>query len=128
MKQAITSVGVVLLCIASGGAELTLDRQENWFIIRGAELPTGEIRVNYLEAFCRAGSTDADWSKHTVVGHKTETRFENLENKRIKLRSKLDDGLWVEHEIVAGDDEVIFKLTAYNTSDHVNEAHWAQPC
>ncbi len=78
--------------------------------------------------FCRGGSTDADWGKHTVVGHQTVTRFENLENKHLKLRSIVDDGLWVEHDITAGDDEITFKLFAFNSSDHVNEAQWAQPC
>jgi hypothetical protein len=30
-------------------------------VIRGHHLPGREIRINYLEAYCRAGSTDADW-------------------------------------------------------------------
>ena len=119
----------LLLSAAPVHAQLTIKRVDNWLIIHGDQIPGGDIKINYLEAFCRGGSTDADWVKHTVVGHKTETRFENtLENKRIKLRSKLDDGVWVEHEITAGDDEVTFKLSAYNTTDHVNEAQWAQPC
>lgn len=118
-----------LLLAPALSAQLTIKRVDNWLIIHGDQIPGGDIKINYLEAFCRGGSTDADWIKHTVVGHKTETRFENtLENKRIHLRSKLDDGLWVEHEILAGDDEITFQLTAYNTTDHVNEAQWAQPC
>src|SRR6185295_17176069 len=39
---------------------LTLERTNHWLIIRGPQLP-GEIKINYLEAYCRAGSTDADW-------------------------------------------------------------------
>jgi hypothetical protein len=119
---------LLFLCAAPVHADLTIKRVDNWLVIRGPDLPGSEIRINYLEAFCRAGSTDADWVKHTVVGHKTQTRFENSENKHIKLRSILDDGLWVEHDITAGDDEVTFNLTAYNFTDHVNEAEWAQPC
>lgn len=47
----------------SSGASppLTLDRDANWLVIRGKHLPGGEIRINYLEAYCRDGSTDADW-------------------------------------------------------------------
>ncbi len=133
MKSLCTLLSLLAVTLLAGmspvHAQLSIKRVDNWLIIHGDQIPGGDIKINYLEAFCRGGSTDADWVKHTVVGHKTETRFENtLENKRIKLRSKLDDGLWVEHDIVAGDDEVSFTLTAYNTSDHVNEAQWAQPC
>jgi len=56
--------GTALLCPA-----LTLSRENNWLIIHGADLPSGQIRINYLEAYCRANSTDADWVKHTVVRH-----------------------------------------------------------
>jgi hypothetical protein len=43
-------------------ASLTLAYEPpHWLIIRGPHLPHGGIRVNYLEAYCRAGSTDADW-------------------------------------------------------------------
>src|ERR1700685_1132814 len=77
-------------------AQLTIKRVNNFLVIHGDQIPGGDIRINYLEAFCRGGSTDADWVKHTVVGHQTQTRFENLENKHIKLRSILEDGLWVE--------------------------------
>src|SRR3954470_20392345 len=123
MKQAITSVGVVLLCIASGGAELTLDRQENWFIIRGAELPTGEIRINYLEAYCRAGSTDADWSKHTVIRHTSKLLSLSDDKKILRLRDMIADGVTVEHTITAKDDEIDFRLVAHNPGTRRSEAH-----
>src|SRR4051812_3933423 len=51
---------------------LTLAREQNWLIIRGPQIPGGEIRINYLEAYCRAGSTDADWVQHTVIKHTSE--------------------------------------------------------
>jgi hypothetical protein len=44
----------------------------NWLVIKGAHLPNGEVRINYLEAYCRPGSTDADWVKHTVIHHTNE--------------------------------------------------------
>jgi len=109
-------------------ADLTLKRVDNWLIIRGPNIPGGEIKINYLEAYCRAGSTDADWMKHTFVGHKTETRYEPADGKELKLRCTVKDGLSVEHDIKAGEDEVTFDLVAYNFTDHVNEAEWAQPC
>jgi hypothetical protein len=106
---------------------LRLERTNHWLIIRGPHLP-GEIRINYLEAYCRAGSTDADWVKHTVVPH--TNRFVSLspDAKVLRLRDVLVDGVTVEHTITAGDDEVDFHLRAHNPGPVRSEAHWAQPC
>lgn len=107
---------------------LQLAREKNWLIIKAPHLPGGEIRINYLEAYCRPGSTDADWMKHTYVGHKTELVSARPDGKQMRLRCAVNDGLVVEHDIRATDDEVTFELTAKNPTDHPNEAHWAQPC
>jgi hypothetical protein len=119
-----------LACVAMAQDQptLTLARDANWLFIRGAHLPNGEIKVNYLEAYCRAGSTDADWRTHTVVPHKTELVSLSADGKRMKLRCSVSDGLMVDHVITAGDDEVSFDLTVNNPTDRVNEAQWAQPC
>src|SRR5262245_10012412 len=57
--------------LAAEKPTLTLARTNNWLIILGRHLP-GPIRINYLEAYCRPGSTDADWVKHTMISHKNE--------------------------------------------------------
>ncbi len=51
--------------------DLTLARDKNWLVIQGPHLPKGEIRINYLEAYCRTNSTTADWHD-TTIGHTTE--------------------------------------------------------
>ena len=107
---------------------LTLDRDGNWLIIRGAEIPANEIRINYLEAYCRAGCTDADWVKHTVIPHTNELISLNAEKTVLRLRDTLADGLIVEHTISAATEEVDFRLTAKNPTRRRSEAHWAQPC
>ncbi len=131
------ALACVLLCSAAASLlaqqpaptpTLTLAREQNWLVIKGAHLPKGEIRVNYLEAYCRAGSTDADWMKHTYVGHETKLVSASPDGRRIQLRCQVKDGLVVDHDITAGDDEVTFALTVHNPTGHVNEAHWAQPC
>src|SRR5258705_10934138 len=53
-------------------ASLTLSRENNWLVIHGAQIPGEKISINYLEAYCRANSTDADCNKHTVIQHKNE--------------------------------------------------------
>lgn len=106
---------------------LTMTWEKNYLIIRGEKLPGREMSINYLEAYCRAGSTDQDWGK-TVVGHTTELLSATSDQKSIKLKCTLKDGVTVIHEIRVGDDEVDFRLTAHNPTDEASEAVWAQPC
>jgi hypothetical protein len=107
---------------------LTLSRTDNWLIIHGSQLPGGEIRIVYLEAYCRANSTDADWGKHTVIPHNTELLSLDDAHKVMRLKCTLEDGVTVHHTIAAGNDEVDFRLTAHNPGSKRSEAHWAQAC
>src|SRR5256885_11301565 len=111
MKSSPRSIATIVLFWWATGSfsfALTLARENNWLIIRGASLPSGEIRINYLEAYCRANSTDADWVKHTVIKHMNQ--MVSASDKVIKMRDTLADGLIVDHTITAGDDEVDFRL------------------
>ncbi len=100
----------------------------HWLLIRDPHLPGSEIRINYLEAYCRAGSTDADWVKHTVIPHTVELLDRSQDGSTIRLRDRLVDGVTVEHTVIAHADEVEFRLTARNPGPARSEAHWAQPC
>jgi hypothetical protein len=105
---------------------LKLARDGHWLVITGGRLPVGGIRINYLEAYCRPGSTDADWVKDTVIPHKSEVLSASA--GEIKLRDTLEDGVVVDHTITAGTDEVSFNVTARNPTAKASEVHWAQPC
>jgi hypothetical protein len=107
---------------------LTLARDHHWLVIRGPHLRGGEIRINYLEAYCREQSTDADWVKHTVIPHTNVFVSLSGDAKVLRLRDTLADGLIVDHTITAKDDEVDFRLVATNPTARRSEAHWAQPC
>jgi hypothetical protein len=111
---------------AQGG--LTLSREKNWLVIHGTNIPGGMIRINYLEAYCRPNSTDADWVKHTVIPHTNDLVKLSPDNKMLRLRDRLEDGVVVEHTIIATEDEVDFRLAAHNPTDKASQAHWAQPC
>lgn len=100
--------------------------EKNFLTIDGDHLP-GPIRVNYLEAYCRAGSTDRDWGQ-TVISHQAEMLSVSDDGRVIRLRDKLADGVVVEHTITAGIDEIDFRITAHNPTEKPSEAHWAQPC
>jgi hypothetical protein len=106
---------------------LTLAWADNILTVRGPALPGGAVKVWYLEAFCRPGSTDRDW-KETVIPHTTRLVEADADGRRLKLRSTLADGVVVDHETRAGRDEVDFRLVATNPTDRASEAHWAQPC
>jgi hypothetical protein len=114
-----------LASTALGADPLILSREANWLVIGGPQLP-GEIRINYLEAYCRAGSTDADWVKHTVIPHKSE--LVSATPQKVVIRDVLADGVAVDHVITATADEVDFQLAAKNPTSTASEVHWAQPC
>lgn len=109
------------------GGKLTLRWEKNYLHIRGEQVPGGEIEINYLEAYCRPGSTDRDWHE-TVIGHSTEKLAAKEDGSVIRLKDKLRDGVMVEHAITAGKDEVDFRLVAHNPTQSASQAHWAQPC
>jgi hypothetical protein len=133
-RKSCTAVATLLLilaadvCRCSAAEALTLARDGHWLVIRGAHLPGGEIRINYLEAYCRPGSTDADWVKHTVIPHQSELVSVSSAGQQMQLRDTLEDGVVVEHEITARGDEIDFRLTARTPTSTASEAHWAQPC
>jgi hypothetical protein len=101
--------------------------ENNMLTITHPAIPGRSLEVNYLEAFCRPGSTDRDWGD-TVIPHRTEKVSEADDGSAIVLRSELKDGVVVHHRISTDSDTVRFKLEAVNPSDRVSEAHWAQPC
>jgi hypothetical protein len=106
---------------------LTLSWANNFLTIHGTHLPQGTVKIHYLEAYCRPGSTDRDW-RQTVIKHRTELLSTSTDSQVIKLRCTLEDGVVVTHEITAGEDEVLFHLVAANPTRTASEAHWAQPC
>lgn len=110
------------------GLSVTWDK--NYLTIRGDKLPGREMKVLYLEAYCRPGSTDRDWGQ-TVIGHTTEQlplATGETAGRVVKLKCLLKDGVTVQHTITAKDDEIDFQLVAHNPTDKPSQADWAQPC
>jgi len=103
---------------------LAISWEKNFLTIRG-KFPGDEIKVMYLEAYCRPGSTDRDWGQ-TVIPHKAEQL--QATDAMIQLQDTLADGVVVKHLIKATADEVDFRVTAHNPTDKQSQAHWAQPC
>ncbi len=112
---------------APPAGRLSVRWDNNFLKIRGESVPGGEIEINYLEAYCRPGSTDRDWGE-TVIRHRSEKVEAREDGSLVRLRDRLEDGVVVEHTITAGTDEVDFRLTAHNPTTRASQAHWAQPC
>jgi len=112
---------------AESETRLTIAWKDNFLTIHGEHLPGKDIRINYLEAYCRPGSTDREWGE-TVIGHKTELLSADKDGRTLRLKDTLRDGVLVEHTITARDDEIDFRLVAHNPTDKESQAHWAQPC
>ena len=106
---------------------LAITWQDNFLTITAPGLPGGEIRINYLEAYCRPGSTDRDWGE-TVIKHTATLIAVEEDGHRIRLLDRLADGVQVEHTISARDDEVGFEVVAHNPTAQDSQVDWAQPC
>ncbi|MCA9217347.1 MAG: hypothetical protein KDB27_29965 [Planctomycetales bacterium] len=131
MNRTITCLlfAATMQAVASG---LEISWEKNYLTIfgdvGGKPIPGESIEIHYLEAYCRANSQTTDWTKHTVVGHKTELVSASVDRTKLHLRCILKDGVVVDHRIEAKDDEINFDLTAHNPTNVRSEAHWAQPC
>lgn len=116
--------------IAADPGPLSLTWSKNYLTILGETLPGREMKVLYLEAYCRPGSTDRDWAQ-TVIGHRTEQlpdQDSSDTGRVIRLKCTLNDGVTVHHTISASRDEIDFRLVAHNPTEAVSQADWAQPC
>jgi hypothetical protein len=114
--------------MAAEESKLTMHWEDEILTIRGNHLPGKEMKIWYLEAYCRDNSKTTHWGQHTVVGHETELVSRNEEGTRIQLQCKVNDGLIVNHVITSSHDEIDIQITAHNPTNKRSEAHWAQPC
>jgi hypothetical protein len=129
MRRALAAVVLAAGCrsvAVRDGAELSLAWEKNILTIRGPGLPA-PVTVLYLEAYCRSGSTNRDW-KETVIPHRTEKVEASPDGKVIRLRSRVEGGVEVDHEIRAGRGEVDFRVEAVNRGPAYVDAVWVQPC
>ena len=110
-----------------GRNDLRLEWRDDILRIRSPRIPGGQVELWYLEAFCRSGSTGRDWSQ-TVIAHKTTEIASDERTGVIRLKSVVEPGVEVVHEIRAEGDEVDFRLTLTNPTDHEVDIEWAQPC
>jgi len=93
----------------------------------GAAIPGGAVKIWYLEAFCRSGGHDRDWSQ-TTIPHHTELISASKDRRHIKLRTMDETDVEILHDIRSRTDEVEFRLILKNHGDRVSDLQWFQPC
>lgn len=106
---------------------LTIEWDDRFLEVSGPKIPGGPIRIHYLEAYCRPGSTDRDWSE-TVIPHESRLTSAAGDNQRLEIEDQLVDGVVVRHVIEADNDSVTFHVTATNPTEQASQVDWAQPC
>ncbi len=116
-----------VLAQTAPGAGVRIHWRDNMLTVRTPWMPGGGLEVWYLEAFCRKGSTDREWEK-TVIPFRTSLLPTSVEGSRIRLRTILDNGVVVMHDLRAGEDEVDFRLTFTNPTPDDADLEWGQPC
>ena len=113
--------------VTAADQTLTLSRDKNWVVVSGRHLPGGEVRINYIESYCRPGSTDVDCAQ-TKIPHRSEQPTVFDSNQHLSLRDTLADGGLV---LVIGSNSVhtvTFRLSAHNPTAVASSVHWGQPC
>ncbi|MFW6125027.1 MAG: hypothetical protein ACOC46_02665 [Pirellulales bacterium] len=106
---------------------LRIQWDDDLLVVRSPVLPDGKLEIWYLEAFCRSGSTRRDW-RETVLPHETVKLAADPAGRSLRLRSVVEGGVVVLHEIRAGQDDVDFRLALTNPTGQPVDVQWAQPC
>ncbi len=119
--------GVSVGSAEEGQAGLRLEWKDRMLRIYSARIPTGQLEVWYLEAYCRRGSTHRDWSE-TIIPFGSKLVAVNPEATRLQIEDHLEPGVGVLHNVQAGEDEVHFEVTLRNLTDQPQDVEWAQPC
>lgn len=114
----------LFLCCDIGQA-LEISWTNNLLIVTGSDLPGGKLQIWYLEAFCRAGAHHRDW-RQTTLPHKT-TLLTNDRNRTLLFRTLVQPDIEVNHQIVAGADELDIRFSMINRGSQDVGVQWFQP-
>jgi len=115
----------ILLAFVVSGDGMTIAWDKDYLTVAAEGLPGGEVRIHYLEAYLRSGTTDRDW-RISMIPHRTQKI--SATPKRIELQCRVQPSVVVDHVIEAGKDDVTFTITAKNTGKEFVDVQWAQPC
>lgn len=97
----------------------------NMLRVSGSQVPGEFMETWYLEAFCRSGSTGQSWDK-TTIPHQTE--LIDPRPHHLRLRTRVEPSIVIDHVITTKHDEVDFQMTVRNEGASFVDVQWFQPC
>jgi hypothetical protein len=112
---------------AFAASEVRLDWKDNRLTVLSPRLPGGKVEIWYLEAFCRKGSTRRKWEE-TVIPQQTVRLDGRGPTRHLRLKTTLEGGVEVEHDLRAVPEGVRFDLRLTSTGKQSVDVEWAQPC
>ena len=83
------------------------------------------LRIDYMEAYCKSGSTHREWGK-TIIPQRNEVL--SATDHEIKVKTSLACGVEVLHRIAVVADEILLEATVTNLTDRPADVDWMQPC
>lgn len=104
---------------------LNIGWTNNILRISGPRVPGDHVEIWYLEAFCRSGSTYRKWDQ-TTIPHKTE--LISSKPQELRLRTKVQPSVVIDHVITASADDVTFTDDIRNEGTEFLDVQWFQPC
>src|SRR6185369_9948127 len=97
--------------------------EHNKLTIWGDNLRGKKINIEYLEAFCKTGSTNRLWDE-TKIPHETRLVSTDDNNQHITLKTIVQPDIEIKHDIRARKDEVEFNLVVRNKGDKNIDIDW----
>jgi hypothetical protein len=124
MTHALFSLAAIFFFASAASAQLSLRWTNNLLTISGDNLPGKALKVWYLEAFCRTGSTKREWNE-TRYQHKTE--LISSTPTLLKFRTRVPPDVEVLHDVKVGADDVEFTFAFENRGTNAVDIEWFQP-
>ncbi|HLH52126.1 MAG TPA: hypothetical protein VKY92_00705 [Verrucomicrobiae bacterium] len=115
------------------GAGLPLSQQipviswtNNLLTMRDARFPEGKLEIWYLEAFCKSGAWNREWSQ-TTLRHKTTLLSAEPGGHRLEFLTLVNPGIEVRHQVQAGPDELDLEFEFRNRGNMKVDLQWFEP-
>jgi hypothetical protein len=103
---------------------LSISWSNNLLTVTDGRLPGGQLEIWYLEAFCRSGAHDRDWTK-TTLPHKTT--LIRAEPTLLQFRTVVEPEIEVNHYVRALPDELELGFELRNKGSSFVDLQWFEP-
>ena len=104
---------------------ITLDYNKQMLSVTHPLLGDKPVMINYMEAYCKTGSTHRTWDQTTIGQDNT---IVSKSPQEIQVKTSLASGVEVAHRFAVVADEILFEATFTNLTDKSVDVEWMQPC